>query len=112
MRGNLTGARPKFSGFWSQAGAIGKHHCAGNFWASVPEERWPEDRTQIDLVWEEPYGDCRQEIVLIGTGMDQEAITAMLDAALLTPEEYNSSPNRWKKALKGPFPKWKTGLFH
>jgi hypothetical protein len=51
----------------------------------APEEFWPHDRSGIERVWCESYGDCRQEIVLIGTDTDREALAAMLDAALLTP---------------------------
>ena len=65
---------------------------------------------QIDVVWEEPNGGCRQEIVLIGTKMDQDAPTAMFDAALLTAEEFNSPPKEWANRFKDPFPLWNTGL--
>jgi len=102
--------RLKYAGYWSQAGAIGKHQCAGHFWLAVPKRQWPEDTRHIDKVWEEPNGDCRQEIVLIGTGMDREALTAMFDAALLTPEEFNSRPATWAECFEDPFPKWDMGL--
>jgi G3E family GTPase len=102
--------RLKYAGFWSQAGAIGKHQCAGHFWAAVPKTQWPDDARSIDAVWQEPNGDCRQEIVLIGTNMDRNHLTQMFDAALLTPEEYNSSPTDWERKFPDPFPKWEMGL--
>jgi len=102
--------RLKYAGFWSQAGAIGKHQCAGHFWAAVPKTQWPDDKRHIDAVWEEPNGDCRQEIVLIGTNMDRETLTNMLDDALLTPEEFNTDTQTWEKLFKDPFPKWNMGL--
>jgi G3E family GTPase len=102
--------RLKYAGFWSQAGALGKHQCAGYFWAAVPKKQWPEDTRHIDTVWEEPNGDCRQEIVLIGTNMDQKALTEMLDSALLTPSEFNTMTKKWTKSLKDPFPKWKMSI--
>ena len=102
--------RLKYAGYWSQAGAIGKHQCAGHFWAAVSKKQWPEDTRHIDAVWEEPNGDCRQEIVLIGTNMDREALTKMFDDALLTPEEFNTPARKWEKAFKDPFPIWKMGL--
>jgi hypothetical protein len=34
--------------------------------------------------WEKAFGDRRQEIVFIGQGLDQSALTEMLEAALLT----------------------------
>jgi hypothetical protein len=44
---------------------------------------------------QEPYGDRRQEIVMIGIGMDKSRLTAMLDAALLTDEEFALGPEAW-----------------
>ncbi|MBG7607345.1 MAG: GTP-binding protein [Verrucomicrobia bacterium] len=102
--------RLQYAGYWSQAGAIAKHQCAGHFWAAVSKKQWPDDTSHIDKVWEEPNGDCRQEIVLIGTGMDKEALTAMLDSALLTPEEFNTPAEIWSQRFPDPFPKWSMGL--
>jgi hypothetical protein len=51
---------------------------------------------------QEPYGDRRQEIVLIGMGMDKEALTAFLDTALLTDEEMQVGPSAWQ-SLFDPF---------
>ncbi|NJM37716.1 MAG: GTP-binding protein [Akkermansiaceae bacterium] len=98
--------RLKLAGYWSQAGGMARHQCAGLFWAAVPRSHWPEDRTSLDRVWQDPNGDCRQEIVLIGTQMDRGALTEMFDAALLTEEEYALPEKRWHKLFKDPFPKW------
>ena len=103
--------RVKWAGFWSQVGGIASHRCAGQFWATVPRDEWPEDRSHIDRVWREPNGDRRQEIVLIGTHLDREALTAMLDEALLTEEELALPEKKWRKLFKDPFPKWQQGLF-
>lgn len=99
-------SRLKLAGFWSQAGSIAQHHCAGYFWAAVPKKHWPEDTSHIDRVWEGNNGDCRQEIVLIGRNMDKEALTAMLDDCLLTEEELATNERKWRKAFHDPFPKW------
>lgn len=98
--------RLKYAGFWSQAGAVSRHQCAGFFWAAVPEKHWPEDRAHIERVWQANNGDCRQEIVLIGRNMDREALTAMLDACLLTEDELNTNEQKWHKLFPDPFPKW------
>jgi flagellar motor component MotA len=37
--------------------------------------------------------------------MDQAALKAMLDRALLTPEEYRRGPKAWEK-MADPFPAW------
>ncbi|MEM9235342.1 MAG: zinc metallochaperone GTPase ZigA [Verrucomicrobiota bacterium] len=103
--------RLKYVGMWSQAGAIARHECAGQFWAAIPRKHWPEDRAHIERVWEGNNGDCRQEIVLIGRNMDQEALTEMLDACLLTEEELATNERKWHKTFPDPFPKWNRGLF-
>ncbi len=102
--------RLTYAGFWSQAGAVSRHQCAGHFWAAVPRKHWPEDRTHIDRVWEGENGDCRQEIVLIGQNMDRDALTAMLDDCLLTEEELETNEKKWHKLFPDPFPKWKMGI--
>ena len=53
-------------------------------------------------VWEEPYGDRRQELVLIGAGMDRAALTAAFDEALLTDSEMQRGPAAWA-AYPNPF---------
>ena len=52
-------------------------------------------------------GDCRQEIVLIGREMDQEALTAMLDDCLLTDDEISTDEKNWNIQFSDPFPEWK-----
>ncbi|MEZ5300219.1 MAG: GTP-binding protein [Verrucomicrobiales bacterium] len=105
--------RLRMAGFWSQAGAMCQNHCLGYFWAAVPKEHWPQDAArlaEIEHAWREPNGDCRQEIVLIGSGMDQDELTAMLDGALLTPEEFASDKDRWMEIFHDPFPEWHMGV--
>ena len=40
----------------------------GSWLAMAPEEEWPEDldAEDIEAIWEEPWGDRRQELVVIG----------------------------------------------
>lgn len=101
-------SRMDYVGSWSQAGAAATHEWGGYWWAAIPPNRRPNDpesRAFLDQVWRAPYGDRRQEIVLIGKGMDQAALTAMFDAALLTPAEWQRGPKSWAK-LPDPFPVW------
>jgi G3E family GTPase len=102
--------RLKYAGFWSQAGAVTRHQCAGHFWAAVPREHWPEDHAHIDRVWKGNNGDCRQEIVLIGRNMDREALTAMFESCLLTRAELETDAKNWGKEFPDPFPKWEMGV--
>lgn len=97
-------SRPDKAGFWSQAGAIARNQCAGSFWAAVPEDERPDDPS-LRRQWVEPWGDRRQEIVLIGQGLDRAALEAMLDEALLTDAEYGAGPGVWV-GFPDPFPKW------
>lgn len=105
--------RLRHAGYWSQAGAMCQNHCLGFFWSAVPKEYWPTEPAELAEIrknWEEPNGDCRQEIVLIGAGMDREALTAMLDEALLTPEEYATPTDEWPERFIDPFPEWRVGI--
>jgi G3E family GTPase len=101
-------SRPDFAGYWSQAGAIARNQCAGRFWAAIPENERPSDTDNsaaLQRVWQEPWGDRRQEIVLIGQGLDRRELEAMLDRALLTDEEFHQGPSAWA-SLQDPFGKW------
>lgn len=101
-------SRPDLAGFWSQAGSIARNSCAGHFWAAMPEDRRPEDEQSLKALeksWEEPWGDRRQEIVLIGQGLDREALEELLDDALLTDEEFRRGPSSWA-SMPDPFNKW------
>ena len=71
----------------------------------VPEERWPDSPALQDYLknhWQEPWGDRRQEMVVIGADIDWPALTAQLDAALL-PEGASGT----QADLADPFPIWR-----
>jgi G3E family GTPase len=100
--------RPALAGAWSQAGRVLSLHAAGAWWACVPREQWPPREVadvQIAPFWQEPYGDCRQELVFIGDGLDEALITARLDAALLSDAELASGEQAWR-GFEDPFPAW------
>tara|TARA_Y100000287_G_scaffold159101_1_gene137345 strand:+ start:33 stop:299 length:267 start_codon:yes stop_codon:yes gene_type:complete len=80
------------------------------FWAALPRSYWPEDRSHIERVWKPGNGDCRQEIVLLGCDMDQEALISMLDECLLTEIELSSDETTWPLRFNDPFPEWDTGV--
>jgi G3E family GTPase len=100
--------RPQWLGELSQAGAIVRTEGLGFWWANVPADRWPNDpfwRQSLKRNWSEVYGDRRQEIVFIGTNMDQDAITARLDACLVSGKP-GMHVAEWS-GLADPFPKWR-----
>ncbi|MHC2090210.1 zinc metallochaperone GTPase ZigA [Methylobacterium sp. CM6244] len=101
--------RPDWVGEFSLAGAIAWVSPMGAWWACVPKARWPEDaewRSHLSRNWSEPWGDRRQELVFIGTGLDQAAITAALDACLVGSEEVTRFDPAPYRALPDPFPAW------
>ncbi len=83
--------------------------AAGIWWAALPREEWPEDADvlmKMQETWREPYGDRRQELVLIGSEAQlAEAIRRQLDACLLTDEEYARPFKDWS-TFTDPFPAW------
>ena len=95
--------RPDWVAEFSLAGALSGVTSLGTWWASVPRERWPSHdsaRAYIAQHWQEPWGDRRQEIVFIGSGIDWPALKARLDACLL-PDGVDGAD------LPDPFPLWR-----
>jgi G3E family GTPase len=82
---------------------------AGIWWAALPREEWPQEPealTRMQEVWQEPYGDRRQELILIGeVGPLGAAMRQELDACLLTDYEYALTLEEWGK-FPDPFPAW------
>ena len=101
-------SRPEFAATWSQAGGIARYAFAGMFWKAVPKDNWPTDEESLAFIkenWVEPFGDMRQELVFIGQGLDQDRVTQVLDACLLTEEEVLRGKEYWL-TLNDPFPPW------
>lgn len=93
---------------WSHAGRVFALHSAGMWAAATPREEWPEEpefEESIREVWEEPYGDRRTELVIIGQALDRSEIEAALDDCLLTKEEMEAGPSVWE-VWHDPFPAW------
>lgn len=100
--------RPDWVAEFSLAGALSSVKPMGNWWASVPKERWPAQdnvNNYISTHWQEPWGDRRQEIVFIGTRIDWSQIKARLDAALV-PEDLAVSLDALPE-FTDSFPLWR-----
>ena len=98
-------SRPEWLAEFSLAGALSSISPLGTWWASVPQERWPDHdalRNYLAANWEEPWGDRRQEIVFIGAGIDWPKLEARLNAALL-PEGVDLD----SAVFSDPFPTWR-----
>jgi G3E family GTPase len=79
-------SRPDLCGEWSQAGGVLRFTVGGPWYAALPAEAWPEDKAQRDDIlrdFEGETGDRRQELVFIGIEVNQQALTAALDACLV-----------------------------
>ncbi len=90
----------------SKAGRMTDYQPLGYWWSSVPKERWPTDSEsirEIEEVMQKPFGDRRQEIVVIGVDMGEAAVVAEFEACLLTHDELSKGWASWKK-LPDPFP--------
>ncbi|MBP6506004.1 MAG: GTP-binding protein [Opitutaceae bacterium] len=78
--------RPDDIGFLSIAGGQVRHDFIGT-WVAALRERGVITAAEIPEAartkWQEPHGDRRQELVFIGAGMDEPALRAALDGALL-----------------------------
>jgi hypothetical protein len=82
--------------FWSHAGKSFSISSAGKWWGTLSKDQMtkyfassPDELERIlkeDFVSEE-FGDRRNELVFIGTNVDQRRITELLDSCLYTEEE-------------------------
>ena len=99
--------RHDWAGIWSSAGVVSSLQPGGTWLASASEEEWPEDldRDDIGAVWEEPWGDRRQELVVIGAKLSA-ALLDRLHLCCLTDEEMALEPDGWLN-LEDPFPAWR-----
>eukprot|EP00521_Asterionellopsis_glacialis_P006347 CAMPEP_0195282502 /NCGR_PEP_ID=MMETSP0707-20130614/1339_1 /TAXON_ID=33640 /ORGANISM="Asterionellopsis glacialis, Strain CCMP134" /LENGTH=579 /DNA_ID=CAMNT_0040341473 /DNA_START=91 /DNA_END=1830 /DNA_ORIENTATION=- len=84
--------------YWSHAGRHFGISSAGKWWGTVSPDKMKNyfigneaeyDRILSDDFVSEEFGDRRQEIVFIGTQIDQEKITSALNDCLLTDTEMN-----------------------
>jgi G3E family GTPase len=99
----------------SQPDTVLAFECAGGgvslgslgYWlAALPTERWTETsddrRIAADLAWDPYYGDRRTVLALIGLHLDHQALTALLNACLLTDAELADGFDTWRE-LPDPF---------
>ncbi|WP_419913693.1 GTP-binding protein [Hoeflea sp.] len=99
--------RPDWVVEFSLAGALSSVSPIGTWWAAVPRSRWPDNeqaRTYLKNLWVEPFGDRRQEIVFIGSGIDWQAMKAGLDNCLIG-QEAGDDLSAFAD-LPDPFAKW------
>ena len=90
---------------WSHAGGVREARVAGYWWAAIPRQEWPDGDEQPDRDddWHPRFGDRRQELVFIGTELDENAWRQRLDACLLSDAEVAQGSDAWSAAAN-PFP--------
>ena len=102
-------SRHDICGQWSQAGQVVTLDPLGRWWAALPREEWPSDDAEtlaeLESQWVEPFGDRRQELVIIGQDLDENEVRAALDSCLLTDEEMQRPAEVWNEFVD-PFPDW------
>ncbi len=77
---------PDEMGFVSLAGGVVRWETLSVWWAAritMGRATLADRPASVVENWAEPHGDRRQEIVLIGVGLEEAALTAALDACLV-----------------------------
>mmetsp|Transcript_30921 Transcript_30921/g.56054 ORF Transcript_30921/g.56054 Transcript_30921/m.56054 type:complete len:564 (-) Transcript_30921:39-1730(-) len=97
--------------YWSHAGRHFGITSAGKWWGTIPREqmaRYFTDQDEYeriltdDFVTEE-FGDRRQELVFIGTNLDEDYITKALDECLCTDAEMNNYRQKLRNFMDTTF---------
>ena len=105
--------RMEWVGNYSQAGAAYRTEAAGFWWAAMDQQDWPDDKNQCNEIiklWKKPWGDRRQEIVIIGKDMNRDLISSRFDSCLLNDDEMALGPEIWRSKYYDPFPKWREAM--
>lgn len=96
--------RPSTCGSFSQAGLIAHIDREMTWFAALPQHDWPDNPDIVEAIRQdfcEPHGDRRVELVFIGQGLHQANICTLLDACLVTDQEWAEV-----ESLEDPFAPW------
>jgi len=106
------------AGFWFAArdrvdqNRIGERLRTGErVTAPLPEAHLVHDANEyaaMRKLWDPAWGDRRQELAVIGVGLDEKRVREELDGCLLTDREMRLGPAGWQ-GLQDPFPRWRMG---
>ncbi|MFV0444257.1 MAG: GTP-binding protein [Planctomycetaceae bacterium] len=101
--------RPETAGIWSHAGLVVRLDPGGRWWADSAPEEWPDDDeeaiNELESIWDDHTGDRRQELVIIGRGIDHTSIRRHLDECLLDNETWKLGTAAWRQC-SDPFAAW------
>ncbi len=94
-------SQPAAMVLWSRAGRLMEVQRLGVWWDALPKNRRPDDpqfQEWLTSIWDEQFGDRRQECIFIGHDMDQVALQKALEACLVTDAELSRAaldPKFW-----------------
>ncbi|SAM35458.1 GTP-binding protein [Pseudomonas sp. 1 R 17] len=91
------------TGLLVQSGKRFQWDYVGRWWNFIEPSQWPRDEYRLRGIrakWDSVVGDCRQELVFIGQGLDTDALQRELDHCLLSAPEIAAGPLAWQ-ALPG-----------
>ena len=91
------------TGLLVQSGRQFQWDYVGHWWNFIEQAQWPQDEYRLQSImakWDSIVGDCRQELVFIGQGLDTQALQRALDNCLLSAQEIAAGPSAWQ-ALPG-----------
>lgn len=93
--------QPAISILLSLAGKSSKFDRAGVWWAALPAEKRPPEANKefydrLTGIWNDTYGDSRNELVFIGENFDEQLLNKGLTAPLLTLKEL-AHPKSWQQ---------------
>jgi G3E family GTPase len=100
--------RMEEAGLWSRAGSRWETSSGGFWWAALQQRGWPLPPSMEGAIrgnWQEPFGDRRQELTLIGVELDARALKAAFDDCLVSAGELAAGTDEWLE-LPDPFPSW------
>ena len=100
--------RPDIQAIWHQAGGAVTLEPSASWMATIPRDLWdvePDELGDLEQRWDPLLGDRMTELVFIGIDMDHDAITATLDACVLTGDEIELGFAGWA-TLSDPLPLW------
>ena len=101
--------RPQWVISHSRAGQQVDYERLGQWWAAAPRENWPQAGSalhrEIERFWQEPWGDRRNDLVLIGQNLDTQAIRQAWQEAQMNDDELSAGPAMWI-TLPDALPNW------
>ena len=99
-------------GLYNHAGVMTSLELGGKWFCELPREKWPSQEEEfvnkVKSLYSDEHpdiGDRRQEIILIGQGLQPREVAKVLDECLLTDAEMKLGKENWKE-MEDPYELW------